>query len=275
MSDAGMKVSPPHSLPAVRRYGGPRGFAYRGAAPCAAGGEMARPGRSAPPAPRQTPIWMTSFTDVMGLMLTFFVMMFAMAEPEVQSWSDIRSALNSELNKFPDAPPDPGPVENTRPSRAAYDRALDLRYLDTLMENIIGADQNLTGARLVTADGALLVSFPQGALFAPDGITVSPAGRSALSALAERLGRVRNRIEIVAYVDSLGDPAAGWALSLARAAQVAAQLRSSGYERPVDIKGRAAAPGGLSPSQGGGQVNIVIKNHGGQSRELLFDLEQP
>lgn len=222
-----------------------------------------------------TPIWMVTFTDVMGLMLTFFVMMFAMAEPEPESWSDIRAALHSELNKFPQAQPDPGPVAQERLSRTAYDRALDLRYLDTLMDNVVGGNQSLADARIVAEGGALLISLPQAAVFADDGTGIGPAGRAALSDLADRLIRIRNQIEVVVYVENGGDPAAEWALSLARAAQVAAQLRRGGYVRPVDIKGRAAAPDNASPSQAGGQINIVIKNHGGQSAELLFDLEQP
>jgi hypothetical protein len=42
--------------------------------------------------------WLVTFTDVMGLILTFFVMLFSMSSPETAKFSQVASVLQGELN---------------------------------------------------------------------------------------------------------------------------------------------------------------------------------
>ena len=75
-----------------------------------------------------------TFTDTMALMLTFFVLMFAMSEPKPEYWSDMASALHTELKPFDVNVNDSGPVNAINLERVGYNKALDLNYLEEVLQ---------------------------------------------------------------------------------------------------------------------------------------------
>jgi chemotaxis protein MotB len=51
-----------------------------------------------PPAPPPDRVWMVIFTDLVSLMLTFFVLLFAMSSVQFDRWKAMTEALSQTLN---------------------------------------------------------------------------------------------------------------------------------------------------------------------------------
>ena len=48
----------------------------------------------------EAPLWLITFTDIMALMLTFFVLLYSMSIPEVKKWEELTSSINKGFSKF-------------------------------------------------------------------------------------------------------------------------------------------------------------------------------
>ena len=65
-------------------------------------------------------IWLVSFTDLMSLLLAFFVLMFSMSEPQVQRWARMAQGLSARSTAA--APSDVAPVPSAAFNAAALER---------------------------------------------------------------------------------------------------------------------------------------------------------
>ena len=231
-------------------------------------------------------IWMVTFTDIMGLMLTFFVMMYAMAHPKEEEWKDLSNTVQSNFNKYYGLIEDRGAQESVSIDKIDYSRALDLTYLRALIGALMEQESGLGAVALITQRDSLILSLPQDLLFKPSDATVKEEGVKALYAIADILSRIKNRVEIVGHTDprpiSTKTFPSNWDLSLARAASVAAVLEDVGYTRPVTVRGQADGryadlPEGLAEDHRLGiarRVDIVIMEDDGK-RVKLFDIHSP
>lgn len=232
----------------------------------------------------QIPLWLITFTDVMALMLTFFVLMYAMSAPDEDKWKEVTRGLNRELVSSPSMEwYEAGPQEISI-GRLAPGAGLNLGYLRTVVESLIARDPRLEGVELIPRPDYLIVSLPSDLLFAPGSAGISEKGQVALSALGNALARIRNRVEIVGHTAPPPVETAGWELSLARAASVAAALERAGYEKPVVVRGLSngryadmppATPEDLRLSLAR-RVDILIMRDDGSRKSLLqFDRAAP
>ena len=67
------------------------------------------------PAALDSPAWLITFADLAALMLSFFVMLFAMKSVETEAWHAVRESLSLEL----------APSEAARQTAAGADRNLE------------------------------------------------------------------------------------------------------------------------------------------------------
>lgn len=232
--------------------------------------------------PQPSYVWLVTFTDIMGLMLTFFVMLFAMTEPQQEEWADVSVALQSQIGKVYGMQYAQGTEESIDLSKINFQRALDVRYLEELMRAIIEENPALGSVTLINQPGAVVVSLPQELLFEPGEATVKDQGRKALYTLGGSLARMRNRIEVAGHADprpiegSAGAFDNNWELSLARAAQVASILENVGYEQEIAISGygsgryqdMAAIKDETQRQDLARRVDIVIMNYAGRSEKI-------
>ncbi|MCC6598352.1 MAG: OmpA family protein [Alphaproteobacteria bacterium] len=190
-------------------------------------------------------LWLITFTDIMALMLTFFVLMYSMSTPAEDKWRDISQGLNSRLTG--ESSPEwyeSGPKE-INIGRLSFSEALNLGYLSTLLGEIIAQDEQLNTVILIPGKDYLVVSLPEDLLFTPGAAEVSEKGHKALFALGGGLSRIRNRMEVIGHTGPRVSELKGsvfdsnWTLSLARAANVAAVLENIGYTKPMVIRGLA------------------------------------
>jgi chemotaxis protein MotB len=197
--------------------------------------------------PAPVPLWLITFTDIMALMLTFFVLLYSMSVPEVEKWESMTSALNKGFSTLQTAKWYQGPQDTIDIEKLDFSTALDLNYLDALVKDMIAKNDNLKGVMLIQQEDRLVMSLPLDMLFEPGKSGVTVQGKKALFSLGGPLSRIRNRIEVFGHSEPGAAGAEGssfssdWALSITRAAEVAGVLENVGYSRPVTIRGYASA----------------------------------
>ena len=194
----------------------------------------------AEPADASPPIWMITFTDLIGLLLAFFVMIYAMSSIDETRFRELTGAV--DLNRVPV----PGAIEATlqdtnNAPQADAEIGEDLGYLGALLREQVSREP-LLARTVVRQDGQRIVlSLPAELLFAPNGAEPTLNGARALFALVGLLRNLPNRIEVEGHADPNPPDAASfasnWELSLSRALTVAVKLEQSGYRFPVIARG--------------------------------------
>lgn len=113
------------------------------------------------------------------------------------------------------------------------------------LERDIANDQ----VRIVNTGSELIVTMPEGILFATDSAAVAPSIQNDLFALADNLNRYpSSQVEVIGHTDNTGSAAYNQDLSQRRAAAVVAILRSAGV------------PGGRLVSYGRGESQPIASN---------------
>lgn len=100
--------------------------------------------------PSGPPIWLISFTDVIALMLTFFVLMYAMSDPEPEKWDKKIGITAQATAQFSGARNEAGNAEGVNLNSMDYVAAENLDYLQALFSEIANdskATQIMTIAR--------------------------------------------------------------------------------------------------------------------------------
>jgi chemotaxis protein MotB len=178
--------------------------------------------------------WLITFTDLAALMLALFVMLFSMSTMDEAKWR--RVAVGRQAVRGRGA---------RRLGRAQHRRGRDLDYLAALLARQMAAEPRLAEAILHRGGDRIVISLPEGLLFAPDSATPHARSAAPLFTLAGLLRNLPNRIEVEGHTDP--DPpnaaryASNWDLSLRRALAVRAALERAGYSRPVVARGYGAS----------------------------------
>ncbi len=197
-----------------------------------------------PKSPQASQAWMVIFTDLVSLMLTFFVMLFAMSHVKVDRWSDMIDTLSQTLNpsreKFEALPTAQYNIAST-----FRKRAINLDYLTAVLVEAVRADRMLAESRVIRMEDRLVIALPGDLLFDPGRAVLSEAARQALFNLGGVLRNIDNRMSVHGHSDPRPTSAGGydtnWELSLARAIAVANALRRSGYTEDIVAHGFAAS----------------------------------
>jgi len=196
---------------------------------------------------QKVPLWLITFTDVMALMLTFFVLLYAMSVPEQEKWEEVSISLGSNLKKAEVKPYNSGSQDVISIDKISTSRALDLTYLKVIITNLLKAD-GIENILIFQNGNRLVVSIPSKLLFKSGSANIGLEGKKILFSLGGALSRVKNRIEVVGHTDprpitggSKNIYKTNWELSLARSSSVAAVLQEVGYERHVTVRGVSSA----------------------------------
>lgn len=188
--------------------------------------------------------WLIIFTDLISLLLAFFVLLYSMSQVEHDAWISLVSGLRDRLNPSNAAF---RPVDQSRRdvSRAFVPAAVDLGYLNTLLQEKITGHPILGRAILQRVGDRLLVSLPGDILFPQGSAGLREDARLAAAILAEALNVVGNQVDVVGYSDPTpvrggGTFSSNWDLSLSRSLAFAAAMRAGGYRHPFNVFGRGS-----------------------------------
>lgn len=192
---------------------------------------------------RGCPDWMVTFSDIMSLLVTFFVLMLTWSTLEVERFELAVGSLQGALGSFG--------LTSDMPS--VIRRDLQRNRRSDVQGMLVPCDDESTEARLGKIAVALRKFFGEevqadmlrqgyririaaGTLFAPGSADLSPACREALDQIAGALRPLRNPVRIDGHTDDRFAPSpafpTAWHLSAARASATARYLAKKGPIRP-------------------------------------------
>ena len=197
-------------------------------------------GTAAPARAAAKSIWLISFTDLMCLMLAFFVLAFSMSEPVKERWQALASSFSARQIEGRAGAVFNISMLNTR-------SPINLDYLGTVLGVQFSRDPDLKGGEAVRQVDRVVIGLPDNLLFEPGQAAFSERGRRALFLLGGVLGQISNRIEVLGHAEAEAVPAEGerdpWELALSRAVAVGTALHQAGYQRHLAVRTAAAARG--------------------------------
>ncbi len=222
--------------------------------------------------PQPSQHWLITFSDMVLLLLAFFVLLFAMRRPNDARWSELLLGLNRTDS--------PATTQQQTQPEALYgittlqtEPGMALGYLERLLEQHLAADPILRDAALTRQDDRLILSLPSDLLFSTGSAEVSRGGVAALLALGNGLANLNNEVQIFGHADPTiqreGAFRNNWDLSLARALAVARLIYASGYLQPISVQGlgdgrfHEVAPGLPAPERFAlaRRVDVVIREN--------------
>lgn len=186
--------------------------------------------------------WLLTFTDVVSLMLTFFVLLFSMSNVKVGDWKNIIDSLSRTLRPVPD--------KVVKAQTATFNigtifrrQAIDLNYLTSVIEEGIKDIEPLAGTQVMLLEDRLVIALPGDLLFQPGRAEMTEGAREAMFVFGGLLRNIGNEIGVNGHTDPAppvgGAYVSNWELSTARAAAVANALRRAGYEDDIIAFGYA------------------------------------
>lgn len=213
--------------------------------------------------------WMVTFTDLVSLMLTFFVLLFSMSSLQMDEWDAMTDTLTQSLN--------PGKLTTVAAATAEFNigtifrrQATDLDYLSGVLERGVAEDEILKTSKIMLLDDRLVVALPGDLLFPSGRADMPEEAKSALFTLGSLLRNVGNQIGVNGHTDPLPPSttsgfSSNWELSVARSSAVANALRRSGYTDDILAFGYADSRYGQLPKLAeaeraklGRRVDIVV-----------------
>lgn len=192
--------------------------------------------------------WMVTFTDLVALMLTFFVLLYSMSSLDVVKWQNLTGSLAESLDTVeessvvqPKAQLDIVPVRSVP--------GTDLDYLANVLTERLEDDEVLKDAAFVNRGDRLIVSLPDALLFEENSRELGSNAERTMSALGGIFRSLSNSVEIISYPVESSKPdavsaekEAVWTQTLGRAIHLARLLEESGYAGAIRPRGVAWQP---------------------------------
>ncbi len=183
--------------------------------------------------------WLVTFTDLIALMLTFFVMLFAMSNVKTERWQNLSDSLRQRLSTVLDQPQASPTFKLDMPS-AERTPGADLDYVAEVLRTQLAEHEQLQRGVVRRESGRVFISLPADMLFESGEYELTDRASEAVFALGGMLRNFENRIEVAGHADPRKPQSrypSNWELSLLRAQSVAAALGKAGYEAPVVARG--------------------------------------
>ncbi len=185
--------------------------------------------------------WLLTFADLVSLLITFFVMLFAMKSIDGQRWQDVTGALSGALSFD---------INNRKVSDDTIEKidivmADSLAYLDALLRQRFKKDPILKDTELVfdNVSDKLTIIMPSHLLFDVGSDILIKEGEEAVGRLGDLLQHLDNSIMVVGHTDPTpirgGVFDTNWELSMMRAIGVLEKLRTTGVIATMQAQGLA------------------------------------
>ncbi|MEE8505886.1 MAG: flagellar motor protein MotB [Kiloniellales bacterium] len=212
--------------------------------------------------------WMITFTDLIALMLTFFVLLYSMSQVNQEHWENMVQSLAQDFNSISKSEKKKSAVELHLPEKAVVPGA-NLDYLAPLLQEQIAGHAILAPGMVWRLPDRLVISLPDTLIYRPKTDDLAPQAEAAVFALSGVLRNLGNEIEIEVYSD-LTPPRrrfrSNWELTLSRSTVLTGMLSAAGYEWPIVARGygnsrHAQPPAGWTAEQRktfANRIDVVI-----------------
>lgn len=216
------------------------------------------------------PEWMSTYGDMVTLLLCFFVLLFSFATLDVQKFKAIAVSMNGSLGVL-----DSGmtlsmePLVNSFPSDSPTEEVEEFKKLYEQMNEYIKENNLESSITLRLDERGLLVRFMDDVLFDSGKADLTPKAREIINKVAEIIRQNDKNVRIEGHTDNVPINTfrfpSNWELSTTRAVNVvkylieeegieAKRMSASGYsdQHPVDDN---ATSGGRQKNR---RVDMVI-----------------
>ncbi len=185
-------------------------------------------------------MWMVTFADLVSLILTFFVMLFAMSTMRYDSWEVMIHSLSQRLNPTR-ADQESSPLADRNAQTVLVQQGADLDYLQSLILEKASDRPILSEANVTRLGDRLVISLRADGIFHQHGASLNDGGRVAVTAFADLLANVENGLDVVVRVGEIETQSypSKWELAVARAVSVARELNQAGIRRNISAFGLA------------------------------------
>lgn len=182
---------------------------------------MAKPIQNEAP-PSSDGGWITTYADMITLLMCFFVIMYSASEPSQSKWEQLKGGIESDVMN----------VKNQTPLADLYNE-LEAKYDDPKDDNPdLTIDFNTHG---------IVISLGSASLFESGGATLKPDGRRVIKILSKELRKRLKKYELVIDVEGHTDDIpirtaqfpSNWELSSSRAASVVKLFTERGIDPTV------------------------------------------
>ncbi len=198
--------------------------------------------------PSSSRVWLISFTDIMGLMLTFFVMAYAMSDHQIQRFDDNAATDVKRPASFQGPSGQTGASDVITLPRRQQTAALDPAYLSGVLARKEKDTPELHGLMIApSSQGGLILSIPLEKMMTPQTGAIPRSGRVVLREIVDLLKGTPNRMVIAV------DPPAGAAraqavpIALAQARLLLQNLRAEGIKNDIGLMVEAQASTNAKP----------------------------
>ena len=166
--------------------------------------------------------WITTYADMITLLMCFFVIMYSASEPSQSKWEQLKGGIESDVMN----------VKNQTPLPDLYNE-LEAKYDDPKDDNPdLTIDFNTHG---------IVVSLGSASLFESGGATLKPDGRRVIKLLSKELRKRLMKYDLVIDVEGHTDDIpiktaqfpSNWELSSSRAASVVKLITERGIDPTV------------------------------------------
>lgn len=222
------------------------------------------------------PGWMATFSDMVTLLLTFFVMLMAMANfddtekvdaviTSIQTDFGMVSFFNKStgIGKEPSFPS----ISAQRETQHTINAKLREAFSKHLSDHMIKMTEQPQEVRLTIDDRVF---------FSPGGTAVNPAAFALLTDVAAAVAGTDIQVAVEGHTDDSGDERVNWVLSAERAAAVVAILMRRGIEgEKLSAVGRGQFAPGTAISDDPGwsrRIEIIIRGDDVDARDAADSL---
>lgn len=163
--------------------------------------------------------WLITYSDMITIILCFFIIFFTLSTEEISSLYQIKNALTAEVEQL-----------NTENEKLAAELfgLMDIKEdLKTSKEDFISylrEKELMDAVDIIENERGLLIRFKDNVLFDSGKAAISSDGYMILSKVADRLNNIENNIIVEGYTDNIPmntpEFPSNWELSVARAINV-------------------------------------------------------
>ncbi|MCF1183189.1 type VI secretion system protein TssL, long form [Marichromatium gracile] len=219
------------------------------------------------------PAWMSTFADLMSLLMVFFVLLLSFSEMDVLKYKQIAGSMKMAFGvqrmvdaddipkgtsiiaqEFSPAQPQPTVVNEVR-QQTADDLKSELRIVDPAIIDAQKKAEEVEKAleleikkgllEVTTIDDQVVVRIREKGSFPSASAQVSAEFLAVLQKIAKALSKVEGKILVAGHTDDIPiqtrEFASNWVLSAARAAAVAHAVTQNGWIDPQRVEIRAHA----------------------------------
>ncbi len=191
---------------------------------------------------RSSVAWLLTFSDLVLLLLTFFILLFAMSDIDLGRYGALSRSTGLSLSD-PLRDETQSPTTNFTIPQQDFPPASDLGFLKAVVSDALSKDARFGRVSTRLTEEYLVLSLPGSLLFEAGSADIGEQARAALFDLAGLLSALENEVAVTGHVGPEGFNSTPflttWELSLARAVRVSDVLSQSGYQGEMRVFGRA------------------------------------